>query len=159
MLILTHNTYFFNVASMNRVVPFKGLYQLVSSSDCHELRSQGAFATPHLLQLKDVFDVSKGSKTANHTTPNSIRSVVESMWKFCRPDLQNFESFVRFLISDHNIEIKSVLINDLCHGGKFSDPLTMTKTFGKLQKRLLLSCENSLRVRLKIFNSLGISIK
>ena len=25
--------------------------------------------------------------------------------------------------------------------------LTMTKTFGKLQKRLLLSCENSLRVR------------
>ena len=30
-------------------------------------------------------------------------------------------------------------------------PLTMTKTFGKLQKRLLLSCENSLRVRLKIF--------
>ena len=122
MLILTHNTYFFNVASMNRVVPFKGLYQLVSSSDCHELRSQGAFATPHLLQLKDVFDVSKGSKTANHTTPNSIRSVVESMWKFCRPDLQNFESFVRFLISDHNIEIKSVLINDLCHGGKFSDP-------------------------------------
>ena len=122
MLILTHNTYFFNVASMNRVVPSKGLYQLVSSSDCHELRSQGAFATPHLLQLKDVFDVSKGSKTADHTTPNSIRSVVESMWKFCRPDLQNFESFVRFLISDHNIEIKSVLINDLCHGGKFSDP-------------------------------------
>ena len=122
MLILTHNTYFFNVASMNRVVPSEGLYQLVSSSDCHELRSQRAFATPHLLQLKDVLDVSKGSKTANHTTPNSIRSVVESMWKFCRPDLQKFEDFVRFLITDHNIEIKSVLINDLCHGGKFSDP-------------------------------------
>ena len=122
MLILTHNTYFFNVASTNRVVPSEGLYQLVSSSDCHELRSQKAFATPHLLQLKDVFDVSEGATTANHTTPNSIRSVVESMWKFCRPDLENFESFVKFLISDHNIEIKSVLINDLCHGGKFSDP-------------------------------------
>ena len=34
-------------------------------------------------------------------------------------------------------------------------PLTMTKTFGKLQKRLLLSCENSLRVRLKVFKYQG----
>ena len=122
MLILTHNNYFFNVASTNNVVSSQGLYQLVSSSDCHELRSQKGFATPHLLQLKDVFDVSEGNKTADHTTPNSIRSVVESMWKFCRPDLQSFQDFVKFLISDHNMEIKSVLINDLCHGGKFNDP-------------------------------------
>ena len=54
-------------------------------------------------------------------TPNSIRSVIEGMWKFCRPDIQDFEAFVKYLIRDHQIEIKSVLLNDLCHGGKFSD--------------------------------------
>jgi len=43
------------------------------------------------------------------------------MWKFCRPDIQDFEAFVKYLISDDQIEIKSVLLNDLCHGGKFSD--------------------------------------
>ena len=122
MLILTHNAYFFNVASTNRLVLGKALYQLVENADCHDLRSQQAFATPHLLHLKDVVDVSQGKKAADHTTPNSVRSVVEGIWKFCRPDIQNFTEFVKFLISEHDIEIRSVLINDLCHGGKFSDP-------------------------------------
>jgi len=122
MLILTHNNYFFNVASTNNVVKSGGLFQLISGDISHDLKSQKGFATPHLLQLKDVLDVSEGNKDADHTTPNSIRSVVEGMWKFCRPDLPNFEAFVSFLIHDHQIEIKSVLINDLCHGGKFNDP-------------------------------------
>ena len=122
MLILTHNNYFFNIASTNNVVKAGGLFQLVFGSASHELKSQKGFATPHLLQLKDVIDVSIGEKEADHTTPNSIRSVVEGMWKFCRPDLTQFEDFIKFLISDHEIEIKSVLINDLCHGGKFNDP-------------------------------------
>ena len=124
MLILTHNAYFFNVASTNRLVLGKALYQLVENADCHDLRSQQAFATPHLLHLKDVVDVSQGKKAADHTTPNSVRSVVEGIWKFCRPDIQNFTEFVKFLISEHDIEIRSVLINDLCHGGKFSDSAT-----------------------------------
>lgn len=122
MIILSHNNYFYNVISTNNVVKGNGLFQLIGGSHKHELRNQKAFATPHVLQLRDVFDVSKGIKTPDHTTPNSIRSVIESMWKFCRPDIQSFEDFVKHLISDHSIEVKSVLLNDLCHGGKFSDP-------------------------------------
>ena len=121
MLILTHNSYFFNIASTNRLVKKQGLYQLAPNAKGHELRSQTKFATPHLLQLEDVFDVSQGTKEADHTTANSIRSVLEGIWRFCRPDLPRFGDFVKFLISEHNIEIKSVLINDLSHGGKFSD--------------------------------------
>ena len=121
MLILTHNSYFFNIASTNRLVRRKALYQLAPSATCHNLRSQTKFATPHLLQLEDVFDVSRGTKEADHTTANSIRSVLEGIWRFCRPDLPQFGDFVKFLISEHSIEIRSVLINDLCHGGKFSD--------------------------------------
>jgi len=122
MLILTHNNYFYNVISTNNVVKSNGLFQLLAGNPKHQLSNQKAFATPHVLQLRDIYEVSKGNKSPDHTTPNSIRSVIEGMWKFCRPDIQDFEAFVKFLIADHEIEIKSVLLNDLCHGGKFSDP-------------------------------------
>ena len=121
MLILTHNNYFFNVASANRVVRSKGLFQLVPGESEHKLASQAAFATPHMLHLKDVHDVSTGARQANHATPNSIRSVIEGIWKFCRPDLSNLEEFLAYLIGEHGMEIKSVMINDLSHGGKVAD--------------------------------------
>lgn len=123
MLILTHNNYFFNVSNANRVVQPQGLFQLIPGEDKHELTSQRAFATPHALHLKDVYEVASGSKRANHTTPNSIRSVIEGIWKFCRPDFSKLEEFLGFLISDHGIEIRSVMISDLSHGGKMADPL------------------------------------
>jgi len=122
MLILTHNNYFFNVSNANRVVQPPGLFQLVPGENKHELTSQRAFATPHALHLKAVYDVADGSRRADHTTPNSIRSVIEGIWKFCRPDFSNLEEFLGYLIGEHGIEIKSVLINDLSHGGKTADP-------------------------------------
>ena len=85
------------------------------------MASQRAFATPHTLHLKDVCDVSSGARRADHTTANSIRSVIEGIWKFCRPDLSNLEEFLGYLMGEHQIEIKSVMINDLSHGGKVAD--------------------------------------
>ena len=121
MLILTHNNYFFNVATASRVVRSRGLFQLVPGEGEHKLASQAAFATPHMFHLKDVHDVSTGARPADHTTPNSIRSVIEGIWKFCRPDLPNLETFLAYLIGEHGMEIKSVMINDLSHGGKIAD--------------------------------------
>lgn len=123
MLILTHNNYFFNVSNANRVVRPHGLFQLIPGENEHELASQKAFATPHTLHLKAVYDVVNGSGRADHTTPNSIRSVIEGIWKFCRPDFSNLEEFIGYLIGEHEIEIKSVMINDLSHGGKVADSL------------------------------------
>ncbi|MEP1539178.1 MAG: AAA family ATPase [Paracoccaceae bacterium] len=45
----------------------------------------------------------------------------KGMWKFCRPDIVDFGTFFEFLIDECEIELKSVLINDLSHGGKFDD--------------------------------------
>lgn len=115
MLILTHNNYFFNVVSTNNVVSKSGLFQLVSGATAHRLVGQKSFATPHLLQLKHVFEVANKTVAPDHTTPNAIRSVIEGMWKFCRPDLTDFEGFVRYLIEQYEIEIKSVLINHFSH--------------------------------------------
>ena len=123
MLVLTHNNYFFNVSSANNVVRPAGLFQLVPGEGQHELASQRAFATPHTLHLRDVYDVSRGARRADHTTPNSIRSVVEGIWKFCRPDFLDLGQFLGYLIVEHEIEIKSVMINDLSHGGKATEIL------------------------------------
>ncbi len=125
MLILTHNNYFYNVASSNKVVKPNGLFQLAAGTGQHQISAQTSFSTPHKLQLKHVLDVSKGTTKPDHTTANCIRSVVESMWKFCRPDLDDFGKFTGFLIEGFGIEIKSVLINDLSHGGKFDDGLPL----------------------------------
>lgn len=122
MLVLTHNNYFYNVASSNGAIPKSGLFQLVPGATQHSLASQKGFATPHQQQLKHVHDVSVGNVEPDFMTPNSIRSVVESMWKFCRPDVVDFGKFFEFLIDECDIELKSVLINDLSHGGKFDDP-------------------------------------
>lgn len=121
ILILTHNNYFFNVASANRVVRSNGLFQLVQGEQTHELVSQAPFATPHMLQLRDVRDVASGTKRPDHTTPNSVRSVIEGIWKFCRPDFNHLEEFLGYLIQEHQMEIRSVLLNDLSHGGKVAD--------------------------------------
>ncbi|ATG43645.1 hypothetical protein PhaeoP13_01708 [Phaeobacter piscinae] len=121
MLVLTHNNYFYNIAHTNNFIKKRNLFQLVAGSREHQLSSQGAFATPHLLQLKDVYDVAKAVITPDYRTPNSIRSVIEGMWRFCRPDLNDLGDFIRHLIEDHGIEVKSVLINDLSHGGKFDE--------------------------------------
>ena len=123
MLILTHNYYFYNVSSANRIVGRKGLFQLIPGESEHKLTSQAGFATPHMLHLKDVHDVSTGIRKADHTTSNSIRSVIEGIWKFCRPDLSNLEEYLAYLIGEHKIEIRSVMINDLSHGGKVADVL------------------------------------
>lgn len=111
------------MSNANRIVRAGGLFQLVPGESEHELASQKAFATPHTLHLKAVHDVASGSSRADHTTPNSIRSVIEGIWKFCRPDFSNLEQFLGYLIGEHEIEIKSVMINDLSHGGKVGDLL------------------------------------
>ena len=90
MLLLTHNTYFYNVASTNNLVQARGLFQLIPGPHTHRLASQEGFATPHALHLRDVKEVSDGLRPADHTTPNSIRAVVEGIWRFCRPDLNDF---------------------------------------------------------------------
>lgn len=123
MLILTHNNYLYNITSRNNAIKKEGLFHLVPGATQHNLVSQKGFATPHLLQLKHVLDVSKGRVEPDFMTPNCIRSVMESMWRFCRPDINDFGDFCVFLTDTCEIDIKSVLINDLSHGGKFDEPL------------------------------------
>ena len=115
MLILTHNYHFYNVVSTSNVVRGNGLFQLVPGTNEHKLECQKSLATPHHLQLRHVADVANERVEPDHTTANSIRSVVEGMWRFCHPDIENLTHFVRHLIDNHEVELKSVLFNCLSH--------------------------------------------
>jgi wobble nucleotide-excising tRNase len=123
MLILTHNDYFYNLASSNNIVPKSALFQLTDNNGHHTLNQQKQFVAPHVAHMKEVLDVASASKKSNHQTANSIRCVLEGMWRFCKPDLDDLGAFVSFASSNLGIEVKSMLLlNNLSHGAKmYSD--------------------------------------
>jgi hypothetical protein len=72
-------------------------------------------------QLEHVYSVANGSNP-DHGTGNAIRSVLEAVGRFCRPDKsQSLQEFVAYLAGEENISIKSVLINSLCHGSYYDE--------------------------------------
>ncbi len=138
LLILTHNSYFFNVLLTNRAVKNEAAFALQAGSESHLLVSIDRYLAPFHEQLKDVDEVAHG-KPADHTTANSIRSVVEAVGRFCRPDkCDSLENFVRFLAGDEGISLKSVLFNSLSHGSYFEE--------SPLPEDLQIACKETIAV-------------
>lgn len=123
MLVLTHNDYFYNLASANNLVRKSALFQLTDNNGYHTFKQQKQFVAPHVAHMKEVLDVASAQKLPNHQTANSIRCVLEGMWRFCKPDLDDLGAFVAFTANTHGIEVKSMLLlNNLSHGAKmYSD--------------------------------------
>ena len=79
------------------------------------------YVAPFQQQLKDVYEVAHG-KEPDHSTCNAVRSVLEAVGRFCRPDkAKNLSGFISYLASEDDIAIKSVLINSLCHGSYYDE--------------------------------------
>jgi len=117
LLVLTHSAYFFNVACSNKVVKSEAAFSLYRSGQAHIVSRMNKYIAPFQQQLKDVFEVSCGSIEADHTTGNSIRSVLEAVGRFCQPDkTDSLTNFITFLAGQEEITIKSVMINNLSHG-------------------------------------------
>ncbi len=113
-LILTHNSYFFNVAYTNGVVKPTAAFLLDTSDGKHKLLPSNEYIAPFKEQLKDVILVADGKKP-DHTTANSIRSVLEAIQRFCCPDME-LNDFFGYLEQEKKIEIKSTLIQNFSHG-------------------------------------------
>ncbi len=123
ILILTHNDYFYNLAGSNGIIKKDALFQLVDKKGRHELNNQRDFVSPHVSHMKEVIAVADAATPPDFQTANSIRCVLEGMWRFYKPDLKDLGAFVTFLSKDLGIEIKSMLIlHNLSHGAKtYSD--------------------------------------
>ena len=79
-LLLTHNSAFFNMLARNKIV--QDLYTLhgaeINKCDKH-------YITPYSEHLQDLYDVAIKGGNPTHTTGNSIRQVIETLWRFDNP--------------------------------------------------------------------------
>lgn len=122
LLILTHSTYFFNIAFSNKVIKENdSAFSLHFKDGKHELSKLSKYVAPFHQQLKDIYRVSEGQEP-DHSTGNAIRSVLEAVGRFCRPDkADSLSNFITFLAAEENINLRSVLINSLSHGSFYEE--------------------------------------
>lgn len=120
LLLLTHSSYFFNICRSNRVVAPEATFSLRSAGACHQLERLQNYVAPFEQQLDHVYRVANGD-APDHGTGNAIRSVLEAIGRFCRPDTQDLQRFVAFLSGEEGLPIKSVLINSLSHGTYYDE--------------------------------------
>ena len=115
LLILTHSSYFFNICFSNRIIKPEAAFSLQRHESAHQLKSFKRYVAPFQDQLRDIIAVSEG-RDPDHTTANAIRSVLEAVGRFCRPDKPGLTDFISFVAAEDGIELKSVLINSFSHG-------------------------------------------
>tara|TARA_R110000744_G_scaffold380560_3_gene502550 strand:+ start:31716 stop:33968 length:2253 start_codon:yes stop_codon:yes gene_type:complete len=115
LLILTHSSYFFNICFSNRIIKSEAAFSLQRHEATHQLKSFKRYVAPFQDQLRDIISVSEG-RDADHTTANAIRSVLEAVGRFCRPDKPELTDFISFVAAEDGIELKSTLINSFSHG-------------------------------------------
>ncbi|AMC94001.1 hypothetical protein AOC36_08375 [Erysipelothrix larvae] len=76
-IMLTHNLEFFNILSRNNLSKHK----LILEDGLDEYKNE--ILMPYDYHLYDVWSVAKGKKLPSHTTPNSIRHIIETIAQFC----------------------------------------------------------------------------
>ncbi|MBB4124335.1 AAA family ATPase [Martelella radicis] len=118
LLILTHHDFFYNVVLNNNVVQKNALFQLVSRGHKHEIVNQKNFVAPHIFHLQHIIDVATSRASPNPATPNAVRSVLEGIWRFAYPQKADLQAFLNEANSQHAFQVRSVLIQDMSHGGK-----------------------------------------
>ncbi|ARE81518.1 AAA domain protein [Roseovarius mucosus] len=138
LLVLTHSSYFFNISVTNKVVEENAAFALHSEKGNHKISRLKKYVAPFQEQLKDIYEVANG-RDPDHTTANAIRSVLEAVGRFCRPDKsESLTVFVQHLAAADGITVKSVLINSLCHGTYYDEK--------PLPDDLKLACTETLKV-------------
>ncbi len=136
-LILTHSHILFNIASNNNLTD-KRCYFLASLENKKTvLKCQNKFLSMHDHQLRHICLVSENKVEPELYTANYVRSVIEGVQRFCRPDKINLQEFVEVLASEHGISVKSVFINQFCHSNVESIPN---------DNDLKLACDDALEV-------------
>lgn len=110
-LVLTHNIEFMSILIRNKIIDGRFILE---NSNIKVLQKE--LIMPYEEHLRDVYEVSEGTKNPTHTTPNSIRHILETINKFEKPNLD----FLKYcedieLLKDDN-EFLYALIHDNSHG-------------------------------------------
>lgn len=110
-LVLTHNIEFMSILIRNKIIDGRFILE---NSNIKVLQKE--LIMPYEEHLRDVYEVSECTKNPTHTTPNSIRHILETINKFEKPNLD----FLKYcedieLLKDDN-EFLYALIHDNSHG-------------------------------------------
>ena len=71
---------------------------------------------PYEEHLRDIYAISQKTKTACHTTPNSLRHILETINRFIAPDIE-LNSFCERIEGYAENEFLYSLMHDGSHGG------------------------------------------
>ena len=130
-IVLTHNFEFFNILKRNKVS--KGSY-IMSNGIIEEMRQE--MLLPYECHLNEIYNISDGKAKPSHTTPNSIRHIIETICSFEKNEKSSkvLESFIK-----ENVEFKDndyiyTLMQDLSHG-------TYRENMPYLDQELITACK------------------
>ena len=100
----------------------KAAFALHPDSAGHKLTRLNSYVAPFQHQLKEIYEIAEKGREPDHQTGNAIRSVLEAVGRFCRPDkADSLTNFITFLAGHDEFEIKSVMINSLSHGTYYEE--------------------------------------
>lgn len=109
-LVLTHNIEFMSILIRNKIVSAQFILE---KSEIKKLQKE--LVMPYEEHLRDVYKVSEGTKLPTHTTPNSIRHILETINKFEKPNFNFLEYCEEIELLKEN-EFLYALIHDNSHG-------------------------------------------
>lgn len=120
-IIFTHNNDFMRIIHENKII---STALLLSNNSLEELNVN--FAVPYISHLIDIYKVARKNIKATHTTPNSIRHIIETLTKFHSISISE-ESIAEYIrLNIPNDKKTYTLINDLSHGGWRSEQAPIT---------------------------------
>lgn len=130
-IILTHNFEFFNILKRNNVS--NGFY-ILSGGSIDPMTQE--MLLPYECHLEDVYNVATKKQKPTHTTPNSIRHIIETVCSFENNEKGSriLESFIKEKDEFKNNDYIYTLMQDLSHGTyRISEPY--------MEVELVTACE------------------
>lgn len=120
-IIFTHNNDFMRILNENNIITTA---LLLSQNTLDEFNVN--FSVPYISHLIDIYKVARKNVKATHTTPNSIRHIIETLTKFysIRVNEDSIAEYIRLHIP--NDKKTYTMINDLSHGGWRSEQSPIT---------------------------------
>lgn len=117
MIVLTHNTAFFNLLARNNIACEHFLLNNGYIDKCPK-----RILVPYSAHLTDIYNVAKGDKPS-HTTGNSLRQIIETIWRFDDPSANDLRSYLEKdkCSSLKECEYLYSLCNDQSHGASIFD--------------------------------------
>lgn len=110
-ILMTHNLEFMSIITRNKIISQK---YILTNGEIKSLSNE--LIMPYEEHLRDIYKVANGSANPSHTTPNSLRHIIETINRFTSPDME-LADFCEEMDGYAENEFLFSLMHDGSHGG------------------------------------------